>query len=44
MDSLVADMCIVSFYLLVEKMCIYVYVYIIVNTISSYGYKAPLIV
>jgi len=39
--SLLIDMGIISFYLLAEKMCICIYVYIIVNTISSCGYKAP---
>jgi len=34
-DSLVTYVGIISFYLLVEQMCICVYVYIIVNTISS---------
>lgn len=35
MDSLVADVSIVLFYLQVEKMYIRVYVHIIVNIISS---------
>jgi len=41
MDSLVVGASIISFYLLVEKMCICVYVFIIVNIVSSMIYKAP---
>jgi len=39
LDSLVVDARIVSFYLLVEKMCICVYVYIIVNIVSRWFIK-----
>jgi len=38
---LLIDTDIVSFYLLIEKMCICVYVYIIVNIVLSWIYKAP---
>lgn len=40
MDFLIMDVGIVSFYLLIEKMWICIYVYRIVNTISSWIHKA----
>ena len=40
-DSLVANVGIISFYLLVEKICICIYVYFNVNIVSSYGYTDP---
>jgi len=41
LDSLVADASIISFYLLVEQMCICVYVCIIINIASRWIYKDP---
>ena len=41
MDSLVAHAGIISFYLLVERMSICVYVYIIINIVLRWIYKAP---